>query len=211
MFRSDRLRNGIPAAVLIVAVLCILPEAVLTGADYGLWGAPRWRMLVLGDGGFWPGLLANWTPNFPGQPVAMFATYGFLHAGIAHLALNMVTLLSLGPVVVGRVGQGGFLAAYGLSLLGGAAGYALLATSPTPMVGASGALFGLAGAILTWEFRDRSLEAEDRTPVVKAVLALVTLNVVLWWAMAGLLAWQAHLGGFLAGAAFSLATDRRSA
>ena len=195
--------------MLVILALCLLPELVLTGADLGLWGTARWRSIALGDGGFWPGLLTNWSPNYPLQWLLMFASYGFLHAGFAHLFLNMLTLLSLGPAVVERMGPTGFVATYVVSLLGGAAGYALLATSPMPMVGASGALFGLAGAILAMEFRDRSLDAEDRTPVITAAAALVALNLVLWWAMSGLLAWQAHLGGFVAGAAYARVTDRR--
>ena len=42
------------------------------------------------------GLLTDWEPNFAYQPWLMFLTYAFLHGGLAHLAVNMVTLWSLG-------------------------------------------------------------------------------------------------------------------
>jgi membrane associated rhomboid family serine protease len=37
-------------------------------------------------------------------------------------------------------------------------------------------------------------------PILRVVVLLVVMNLVLWWAMSGQLAWQTHLGGFLAGA-----------
>ena len=106
-------------------------------------------------GGFWVGLLQSWTPNYPSQPYLMFLTYGFLHGGLLHLVVNMVTLWSLGHAVIDRVGTRGFVLLYAASLLGGAAGYALLASTLAPMVGASGALFGLAGGLLAWGYVDR--------------------------------------------------------
>lgn len=189
----------IPRVVIAVALCCLLPEVVLSGAEWGLWGSPHWRSEVMGYAAFWPGLLHDWTPNYPFQAEGMFLSYGFLHAGPVHLAVNLMTLMSLGPVVAERVGVSGFLRIYGLSLLGGSLAYALLSSAVAPMVGASGALFGLAGAILAWEYRDRSDLRESLRPVIAAIAALVALNLVLWWAMNGLLAWQAHLGGFATG------------
>ena len=55
--------------------------------------------------------------------------------------------------MLARVGALGFSALWGACLLGGATGFALLTSSPAPMVGASGALFGLAGAWLVGEIR----------------------------------------------------------
>lgn len=189
----------VPGVVIAVALCCLVPEVILSGAEWGLWGTPHWRSLAMGYGAFWPGLLGNWTPNYPFQAETMFLSYGFLHAGLAHLAVNLMTLMSLGPVVAERAGTAGFLRIYGLSLLGGSLAYALLSSTPAPMVGASGALFGLAGAILSWEYRDRSDLRESLRPVLAAIAALVGLNLVLWWAMNGHLAWQAHLGGFVSG------------
>ncbi|MCX7888541.1 MAG: rhomboid family intramembrane serine protease [Rhodobacteraceae bacterium] len=198
------------AAIAAIIVLCTIPEIVLTGADLGLWGSPGWRSVAVAWLGFWPGLLGNWRPNFPGQPWLMFATYGFLHAGLIHLTLNMLTLLSLGPPCAMRLGEGRFVALYAVSTVGGGLGYALLARGFVPMVGASGALFGLAGAILAWELRLRRLRRAAVWPVTRSVLILAGLNLLLWWAMDGLLAWQTHLGGFVAGWAAGLALDRRA-
>ena len=191
-------------ALWAVLALCLLPEAVLQGADLGLWGDVHWRSLAYGWFGFWPGLLQGWRPNYPLQPVAMFVTYGFFHVGGLHLAVNMLTLLSLGPAVIDRAGQAGFLGLYTASLLGGALGFGLLTTATVPMVGASGALFGLMGAVITWALTDRHRAAQTLWPVARAVMGLVVLNGVLWVVAGGQLAWQTHLGGGLAGAAMAL-------
>lgn len=202
-------RAGMPPAVLAILLLCVIPEAILIGADLGFWGDRRWRGLAYSYFGFWAGLLRDWRPNYPLQPYAMFATYGFLHGGLVHLAVNMMTLVSLGQPVVARIGQRGFLIIYVASIVGGAVGFAILSRAPQPMVGASGALFGLAGAVLAWEFADRRRRRADMRPVFRAIAILAVLNLVLWWAMDGHLAWETHLGGFLTGVGFAFLFSRR--
>ncbi|MDG4649649.1 rhomboid family intramembrane serine protease [Roseibacterium sp. SDUM158017] len=185
-------------------------EAILVLADYGFLADPRLRQKAYDWGGFWPGLLQGWQPNYPGQAVAMFFTYGFLHGGPLHLVVNMVTLWSLGYAVLDRVGALGFAGLYGASLLGGAAGFGLIAETFRPMVGASGALFGLAGGLLAWNYVDRFTFREGLWPVARVVLFLVAMNVAMWWALDGQLAWETHLGGFLVGWIMALLIDPRS-
>jgi len=189
-----------PHGVLIaIIVICVGIELTLQGADFGLWGSSRWRGLAYQNGGFWRGLLDNWRPNYAAQPVVMFASYGFLHGGATHLLVNMITLASLGRLVVERVGQARFAVIYALSLLGGAAGFTVLSPAVQPMVGASGALFGLAGVLTGWEYTARRMAREGISPVLRVVGLLILLNLVMYWAMDGHLAWETHLGGFLAG------------
>jgi membrane associated rhomboid family serine protease len=69
------------------------------------------------------------------------------------------------------------------------------------MVGASGALFGLVGALVAWDTAERRALRLTLRPVLRILVILAAMNLVLWWAMNGQLAWQTHLGGFLAGAA----------
>ncbi len=179
----------------VLLVMCVLPELVFLGADVGYWGDRTWRALGLQYGAFWPGLLDNWRPNYTGQPILMFLTYGFLHAGTWHMGLNMVTLVSLGRSLSTQVGQRQFLVLYIGSMIGGALAFTLFGPVSSPMVGASGALFGLAGALildLWWDTHDWRL-------LVLPTGGLILLNVIMYYAMDGLLAWQTHLGGFLAG------------
>jgi membrane associated rhomboid family serine protease len=191
-----------PAVIWLVGLTC-LAEVVLTLAEAGgLGGLGLRRWLVL-HGAFWNGLLADWEAIYPFQRELMFVTYALLHGGLLHLIGNMVAVLALGGIVVARIGQKGFLFLYVISAIGGAAGFALLSSSETPMVGASGAVFGLIGAWKFWEWQMRRHLGSPMTPLLQFMLGLVVLNVVLWLALSGLLAWEAHLGGFIAGVVFA--------
>ncbi len=192
-----------------IIVICAGIELTLMAGDAGFFDTPRFRSLAYETFGFWPGLLEDWRPNYPGQPVTMFLTYGFFHSGPIHLVVNMITLVSLGRVLLDRIAPWQFCLLYSVSILGGAAGFALLSDSYRPMVGASGALFGLAGAILAWEYVDRFTFRERLWPVARAALLLVGLNIALYYAMDRLLAWEAHLGGFVAGWIAALLIDPR--
>lgn len=192
-----------PVALYVILVLCVIPELALWGSDLRLWGSPTWRNLTYQYGAFWPGLLDNWRANYPLQSVTMFLSYGFLHAGFWHLALNMMTLFSLGTPLATDMGQGRFLALYAAAILGGALGYALLGQGAQPMVGASGALFGLAAAFIRRDWRARP-KGQAVQALLLPISGLIALNVLMYWAMGGRLAWQTHLGGFLAGWAASV-------
>ena len=95
-----------------------------------------------------------------------------------------------------RVGGGRLVAIYVLAAVAGAAVFGGLSASPVPMVGASGAAFGLAGALVAWD----SAGGRRLGRTVGFVLALVTVSAVLWWIAEGNLAWQTHLGGLGMGA-----------
>ena len=149
------------------------------------------------NAGFWTGLLHDWRPNWPGQPAAMFATYAFLHAGPGHLLGNMGALAWLGAAVGRALGGARLLAVWILCAAAGGLGFALLWPVPQPMVGASGALFGLLGA----EAALRHRLAPSRRRLAGMVVLFVGLNLASYWIEGGRVAWQAHLGGFLAGLA----------
>lgn len=188
------------AGLILLAAALALPELLLWGADLGLWGSARWRPMAYSWGAFWAGLLHGWQSNFPLQPWTMFLSYGALHAGPVHLAGNLAALAWLGPRVAERAGRAGFWQIWGAAWLGGAVAFGLLSRQAAPMVGASGALFGLAAALLVWEAQAR--QGRRRLAwALAAVLGLALLNLVDWALHGGRLAWQTHLGGVLAGAA----------
>lgn len=193
---GDRLARRMLIGMIAV---CCLVEAVLQLGDLGLWGVPRMRGVAYEYGGFWSQLLFGWRSNYAAQPFAMFVTYGVLHGGLMHLAFNMAALWSLGQAVAERAGPSGLAAIYAAGLVGGAVLHGLLSTSLQPMVGASGALFGLAGALVGWGFVDRRALRETYWPVARAIALLLGINLAMWWALDGQLAWQTHLGGFVAG------------
>lgn len=202
------LRHPVPAGVIAISLLI---EVVLVAADHGLIGSLRWRILAYQYGAFWAGLLHGWQPNFAAQPATMFVSHAFLHAGPAHLAGNLLVLAMLGPRVLTEQGPARFTAVWLAAILGGGLAFGLLATSPAPMVGASGALFGLAGALLVWQTRTPQpgrTRARRLLVLAAGLTGLLAINLPMWWLLAGQLAWQTHLGGTLAGALVAAITRR---
>lgn len=189
----------VPKILITLIAILIGVEAVLQAADAGLIGSRRWRSLAYQWGAFWPGLLDNWGANYAAQPATMFLSYGFLHSGLSHIAGNALTLWVLGRAVCDRAGTTGFVLTCVFASMGGALCFAALSSGAHPMVGASGAIFGLAGLWTGWQW----LDGQGHGRVAGIIGFLVVLNIALWWWHAGLLAWQAHLGGFVAGFAMA--------
>ncbi len=190
---------GMPLTVILLVAVNVVVEGALLGADLGWWGDRRWRTVAYGVGAFWAPLLHGAQPVYPGQPTAMFVTYAFLHGGWLHLAVNMAALISFGTEIVRRIGQKRFILAYCVSALGGSVAFALLSSAPMPMVGASGALFGLLGIWVCWDYLDRRYYGDPLWVTLRALGFLVLYNLVFWLLLSGNLAWETHLGGFVAG------------
>ena len=191
-------RPNTPAVLWVVALTC-LPEIILSLAGWGLIGLPWFRDWAVLHFGFWNPLLLGAQPIWPLQRETMFVTYAFLHGGLFHLAGNAVVTLALAGIVVARSSDRGFVVLFLTGAIGGGIGYALLGPPNAPMVGASGAVFGLIGAWKYWEYLDRRRYGAEMKPLWMSLVGLALLNVVLWWFLGGLLAWEAHLGGFIAG------------
>lgn len=187
--------------VLALAAACILIELALSGAERGLWGSARWRLLSYLNGGFWAGLLrAGWEGNYPLQPVAMFFSHAFLHAGFMHLATNVIALLGLAAAVRARAGQGALALVLAAAALGGGLAFAIFGPLGQPMVGASGAIFGLAGALMVWQAQADRRDGRGPWSMLGLAAALMALNLLSAWLVGWQMAWEAHAGGFVAGA-----------
>ena len=180
------------SAVLIIVGICTILELTLMLND----GLRRTAMI---HGGFWPRVLDDWQPAWPWQPGAMFFTYAFLHGGVMHLLFNMLIMVHLSRETVQRVGQQGFVLLFLLTAAGGGVGFWLLSTAPGPLVGASGAVFGLFGATQYWDYQRRRATGQSLRPFWNLMAGLVLMNVALLFIFGGSLAWQAHLGGYIAG------------
>jgi membrane associated rhomboid family serine protease len=116
--------------------------------------------------------------------------------GLAHIVLNMWSLWVLGPLVEQMTGRLRFAALYLLSALGGSVAAYLIAPD-TAAIGASGAIFGLAGGYFVISRRlGRDVGYANR----------LILSSLLWLvASAWFTSWQGHLGGLLAGGALTAA------
>lgn len=191
----------------IVVITC-LPEIILQLSEQNILGQPIWRVLAYQNGAFWPGLLDSWRPNYPAQPVTMFLSYSGLHVSLPHLLGNMLALIFLAQILAPVTLAGGlrFAGVYLGSALGAAVAFALLYSGSGSMVGASGAIFGMAGAAIIWRWRQRRL-AEPRRANLEAggyALGLVVLNAASHLFQDGPVAWEAHMGGAITGGLLAL-------
>jgi len=117
----------------------------------------------------------------------------FTHVEIWHVALNMFAVFILGPTLEGIVGRSRFLAVYLVSGLASSAMVMWLSFEYGSTVGASGAIFGLLGALLVTA---RKARLNSQWLVQNLVLGVV-ITVVGW----RMISWQGHLGGLLGGIA----------
>ncbi len=191
---------GAPMFLWVIVGVMAAIELVLSLSSSGMIGSDdlRWSAFVLGA--FWQPVLSGAVPPvYPGQTALMFITHAFLHGGFMHLALNSVILLSLGKFVSLHIGAAKTMLVLFLSAVGGAACFGLLSTSNAPMIGASGAVFGLIGLWQAMDYRMRRQSNLPVKPVVMAFVALVASNIVFFVMLSGGLAWEAHLGGWIVG------------
>ncbi|WP_185968408.1 rhomboid family intramembrane serine protease [Paracoccus sp. M683] len=192
----------LPVWVVGLILVCCVIEAAIIGLT--LTGMADARQIATIYGGFWTELLAgNWLPAYAAQPVVMFFSYGLLHGGVLHLAMNMISLAVVARELVRLVGAGWMAVIYLISQLAAAGLFAAMAPGPAPMVGASGAIFGLAGALVVLVALLRRRRGQPMAPLWRAVANIVVLNLGLTLLAPGI-AWQAHLGGAIAGMACGL-------
>ncbi|MGQ0573567.1 MAG: rhomboid family intramembrane serine protease [Pseudonocardia sp.] len=123
-------------------------------------------------------------------------TAGFLHVGPLHLAFNMLALWIIGRDVEAVLGRGRFLAVYLVSLLGGSAAVMLFQPPNASVAGASGAVFGLMGALAV-------VLRRMRVPAGQ-VIGLIVVNIVISVVLPNI-SLVAHLGGLAVGAAATAA------
>jgi len=118
-------------------------------------------------------------------------TAAFVHYGLLHLALNMYALYLIGGVFERYIGPARFLAVYMISALAGSFG-ALLITPHAPTVGASGAIFGLMGALFIFE-RQRGMAL-----LGGSIGGLIVVNLLFTFGIPGI-SIGGHVGGLIGG------------
>ena len=121
----------------------------------------------------------------------------FVHSptSFLHILFNMFSLFIFGPIMEQMLGRVRFLALYLLSGFGGSVAVLLIAPG-TPVVGASGAIFGLLGAYFVIQ---RKLGGN-----ATQLLIVIGLNLVIGFLPGTNIAWQAHVGGVIVGAGAAL-------
>lgn len=223
---SEPLFNVPPVIVLTIAVFCVVHavrELILTSQQ----DVEFLLLFAFIPARYTPEMLAVDTlPGGLGADVWTFVTYALIHGDLTHLAINVIWLLPFGTAVARRFGRARFLALFAASAAAGAGVHLL--THPgelLPMIGSSAAVSGFMAAAIRFVFQAggpigvfRSAEAPIyHLPAVPLRDALrdprILAFLVVWFGLNALfgvgsvsllgvdqpVAWQAHIGGFLAG------------
>jgi rhomboid protease GluP len=187
----------VPVTFALVTInTLVFIATLLAGAE---WLVPVGRMQIAWGSNFGP-----YTTD--GEWWRLFTSL-FIHFGIAHLVLNMIALVMFGPLVERLYGSVNYLLIY---LLAGIAG-SLASISWQPDInsaGASGAIFGILGALLAAQLRaGDTFPIDILRPIRKATLVFLGLSLYAGFKYKGIDN-AAHLGGVAAGFVIGLAAAR---
>ena len=134
----------------------------------------------------------TWLPGVVDGAYWQLVTSMFTHVQVIHIGFNMLALWVLGPQLELAFGRARFLALYFLSGLAGSALVYWAAPQYGATIGASGAIFGLMGALAVLALK---VGGDFR-----GVLTWIGINFVITFVVAGI-SWQGHVGGFIGGTA----------
>ena len=126
-------------------------------------------------------------------------TSAFLHGGLLHLALNSFALMQLGPAVERSLGSARFLALYAIAELGSSLAVCLVYDPRMPVVGGSGAIFGILGGIVGLQMRQGRnalsfLDYEGPRRMLMTIAAYLVLG-----AFIPFVSNTGHVGGLISG------------
>jgi rhomboid protease GluP len=177
--------------VLLAVIVGVFAIELFVGGPGGAMNGPS-RQRLFDLGALYPPAVA-----LGGQYWRLF-TAMFLHAGLFHILFNGWALWVFGSIVERDYGTPRFLAIYFVSgFLASVTSYAF--GSPIALaVGASGAIFGIFGAFVVYNYKRRHLALAAQN--LRTAVMLLVLNALLAFTI-GTIDWHAHLGGFLAGLA----------
>jgi rhomboid protease GluP len=176
-----------------------LSRPLLSWVILGL-NAIVWLLMTLNGGSTDTGVLIRFGAKVPwlvatGEYWRLFTAI-FLHIGFIHLAFNSYALYSLGPQIEGLFGRDRFLVIYLLS--GSAGSVASYLFSESLSAGASGAIFGLIGALAAYLARQRDILGRRGQRRLTDVVVVILYNLVLSFTVPGIDV-LGHLGGLAGG------------
>lgn len=185
-------RSANPALTSQVLLAVNLAVYLLVSATGGGSSAWLYRLALLPVSG--TAIVEGRPERFPGVAdgaVWQLLTSAFTHLDLWHIGFNMVALWILGPQLEMVLGRARFLAVYLISALSGSAFVYWLSDVHTPTIGASGALFGLMGALV--------VVARKVGGDVSSLGLWIGLNFLITVLGRSFISWQGHLGGFVGG------------
>lgn len=202
-------RNGLVTQVLITINAAVWLLIISTGGNRSVWVerlALTPRVCSAGDSGsYYPNITTagqcarapqgDWG-GVAGGDTYQLLTSMFTHVDLWHIGFNMVALWILGPQLELMLGRVRYLGLYLLSGLVGSAVVYWFSNPTTPTLGASGAIFGLMGALLVLAFK---VKAD-----MNQLLVWIGLNIAITFFGRSTISWQGHLGGFVGGVVLAL-------
>jgi rhomboid protease GluP len=136
---------------------------------------------------------AKYNPYIQSGQYYRLLTCMFLHGGVIHIALNMYSLYSIGPLVEKLYGRSKYLVIYFLTGIIASLSSYIFSTGLS--VGASGAIFGLLGAVLAYAFKERNNIGKD---FYRNVVSVLVANLIIGLSIANIDNF-AHIGGAVSG------------
>lgn len=121
-------------------------------------------------------------------------TSAFLHGGLVHIGVNMLSLWFLGRFIEYALGPWRMLLVYAVSLVAAGLGVVYFSPPTAATVGASGAIFGLFGALFAIGLK----LGRPGMDLIKANLTILVINLVITFTVPSI-SWQAHVSGLVAG------------
>lgn len=198
-------RCGIPFAPIPSSQIIYLPLPVSKGPTWISWSLLAvnilvWLVITAAGGSTDLDVLlrfgAKYGPAILDGEYWRFFSSMFLHIGLAHLGFNGYALYALGPEVESLFGRSRFLVTYLFSgVFGGVISYLF---DSTLAAGASGAIFGLVGALTAFYIRGRKILGSVGRRRLSNLATVVVINLILGFSMSNIDNW-AHMGGLAAG------------
>jgi membrane associated rhomboid family serine protease len=127
-------------------------------------------------------------------------TGAFLHGGLVHIGVNMVSLWFLGRFIEYALGPWRMLIVYMVSLVVSGLGVVFFSSPLVPTIGASGAIFGLFGALFAIGLK----LGKPGMELVRANIGILVVNLLITFTVPAI-SWQAHVAGLVAGFALTYA------
>jgi membrane associated rhomboid family serine protease len=121
-------------------------------------------------------------------------TSAFLHGGLMHLGVNMLSLWILGRFVEFALGPWRMALVYMISLVASGLGVVYFSSPDAITLGASGAIFGLFGALFAIGFR----LGRPGMELIRANIGILVINLIISFTVPSI-SWQAHICGLFAG------------
>ena len=220
-----------PPAINLPRVVWVLILALVAIQFVLEWGGEQWQAYAVYTFAFIPARLgAAHFPQPPGAAIWSFLTYGFLHANWSHLLGNSLWLAVFSKPVQARLGTLRYLILLVLSIIAGAVATLVLHWGePLQLVGISGGVSGLLAAAIPLMYARREPEPHGRLRPLRPLEILQDSRAVtsslMWIVITALtatsqfittealiprnvVAWEAHVGGFIIGLIAFYALDR---